>query len=205
MERFTRLAGIAAPLPAANIDTDVIMPKQFLKGIDREGLARGLFHDLRFLPDGQPAPAFILNLPGMEDTRTLVTGPNFGCGSSREHAVWGMLQYGIRAIVGTSFGGIFADNAANNGLLLIALTPQALAPLADEVAERRTCVTIDLEQQTITTDTQRLVFDIDWVVREALMLGLDRIGQTLARADRLRAFEQAYLAERPWVVEGAGA
>jgi 3-isopropylmalate/(R)-2-methylmalate dehydratase small subunit len=115
-----------------------------------------------------------------------------------------MLQYGIRAIIGTSFGGIFADNAANNGLLLITLASKALAPLADEVTGCRTCVTIDLAQQTIMTRAHHLAFDIDPAVREALMLGLDPIGQTLARAERLRAFELAYLAERPWLVEGAG-
>src|SRR4051812_15609820 len=121
MQPFTTVTGPAAALPAANVDTDVIMPKQFLKGIDRSGLDRGTFFDLRFDAEGQPRSEFILNRPAWADARFLVVGPNFGCGSSREHAVWGLLQLGIRAIIGTSFAGIFADNAGNNGLLLVTL------------------------------------------------------------------------------------
>ncbi|MDH7637628.1 3-isopropylmalate dehydratase small subunit [Sphingomonas oryzagri] len=196
---FSRLTATAAVMPAANVDTDVIMPKQFLKGIDRAGLARGLFHDLRFDSEGQPDPAFLLNRPGFEDCRILVVGPNFGCGSSREHAVWGMLQYGIRAIVGTSFAGIFADNAANNGLLLISLDEEAHARLAAHLAARHTALTIDLEAETIMVDDLVLPFAIDPRRRRAIMLGLDRIGGTLAHADAIRAFQTDYLAAAPWL------
>ena len=201
MERFTCLSGRVAAMPAANIDTDVIMPKAFLKGIDRAGLARGLFHDLRFDPDGGIRPDFILNRPGMEGTRFLLVGPNFGCGSSREHAVWGMLQYGIRAIIGSSFAGIFADNAANNGLLLIALDPAIVASLAASMEGGTDMITVDLDQQSIDVGDASIGFAIDPTIRRALMLGLDRIGETLTHADRIRAFEDAYLAENPWLVE----
>lgn len=201
MEPFTRVNGLAAALPMANVDTDVIMPKSFLKGIDRNGLAIGLFHDLRFDERECVREDFLLNRPEMADTRFLVVGPNFGCGSSREHAVWGMLQYGIRAIIGTSFAGIFNDNAGNNGLLLITLTPEALAPITEQVAIARTELTIDLETQQIEMDGKQIPFEIDPNLRQSLMLGLDRVGTTLARADEIRSFEQSYLAENPWLTE----
>ncbi len=199
MERFTCVTGLAAAMPAANIDTDVIMPKQFLKGIDRAGLAGGLFHDLRFDTTGAPRPDFVLNQPRLEDTRFLVVGPNFGCGSSREHAVWGLLQYGIRAIVGTSFAGIFADNAANNGLLLISLDEASLPPLSAAVVAGRSRLSVDLERQHIESENGITPFAIEAARRRALMLGLDRIGETLTRADAIRAFQADYLAECPWL------
>ena len=197
MERFLRLSGGIAAMPGANIDTDVIMPKAFLKGIDRSGLADGLFHDLRFDAAGARRSDFILNRGA--DTRFLLAGPNFGCGSSREHAVWGMLQYGIRAIVGTSFGAIFSDNAANNGLLLLALPPSDIAMLSDMLDDGAGQLTIDLEQERIEIADRIIRFAVDPAVRQALMLGLDRIGETLTHADRIRAFEDAYLASNPWL------
>jgi 3-isopropylmalate/(R)-2-methylmalate dehydratase small subunit len=199
MSGFTRLIAPAAVLPGANIDTDVIMPKQFLKGIDRAGLARGLFHDLRFGADGAPDPAFVLNRADMAACRILLTGPNFGCGSSREHAVWGMLQYGIRAVIGATFGAIFADNAGNNGLLLISLEPEPLAALM--AASQAADVTIDLEAQAISAGELILPFDIEPSLRRVIMLGLDRIGETLLQADRIRAFEAEYLASAPWLLD----
>jgi 3-isopropylmalate/(R)-2-methylmalate dehydratase small subunit len=186
-------------MPAANIDTDVIMPKAFLKGIDRSGLADGLFHDLRFDANGAARSDFILNHTA--GTRFLIVGPNFGCGSSREHAVWGMLQYGIRAIVGSSFGAIFADNAANNGLLLLALPPSDLALLAGLLDDGAGELTVDLEMERIEIGDRIIRFDVDPAVRRALMLGLDRIGETLTHAERIRAFEQAYLASNPWLAD----
>lgn len=149
MEKFLRVTGPAAPLPTANIDTDVIMPKIFLKGIDRAGLSQGVFHDLRFDGNGVARPGFILNQPAMQGCRFLITGPNFGCGSSREHAVWGLLQYGIRAVIGTSFAGIFADNAANNGLLLVSLDDADLARLMAEVGPEGGVIEVDLEDCVI--------------------------------------------------------
>jgi 3-isopropylmalate/(R)-2-methylmalate dehydratase small subunit len=203
MEHFIRLSGRIAAMPAANIDTDVIMPKAFLKGIDRSGLADGLFHDLRFDANGAGRPDFILNRLDMAETRFLITGPNFGCGSSREHAVWGMLQYGIRAIVGSSFGAIFADNAANNGLLLIAMPPSDLASLAELLNDGAGELTIDLEMERIEIAGRIIPVDVDPAVRRALMLGLDRIGETLTHADSIRAFEDAYLASNPWLADPA--
>ncbi|MEI4505324.1 3-isopropylmalate dehydratase small subunit [Sphingopyxis sp. CCNWLW253] len=200
MERFIRLSGRAAAMPAANIDTDVIMPKAFLKGIDRSGLARGLFHDLRFDESGAVRDDFILNRADMAETRFLLVGPNFGCGSSREHAVWGMLQYGIRGIIGSSYGAIFADNAANNGLLLLSLPLEQVAALMAELGDGAGDMTVDLDAQRIAIGSYAAAFDIDPATRRALMLGLDRIGETLTHADRIRAFEKAYLGRKPWLM-----
>ena len=200
MERFLRLSGRVAAMPAANIDTDVIMPKAFLKGIDRSGLAIGLFHDLRFDENGAVRDDFILNRDDMADTRFLIVGPNFGCGSSREHAVWGMLQYGIRGIIGSSYGAIFADNAANNGLLLLSLPPAQVAALMGELDDRAGDMTVDLEAQRIEAGGYAGGFDIDPAARRALMLGLDRIGETLTHAERIHAFEKAYLGRKPWLM-----
>ncbi len=200
MERFIRLSGRAAAMPAANIDTDVIMPKAFLKGIDRSGLAAGLFHDLRFDENGAVRDDFILNRPDMAETRFLLVGPNFGCGSSREHAVWGMLQYGIRGIIGSSYGAIFADNAANNGLLLLSLPLEQVAALMAELGDWAGEMTVDLDAQRIAMGGYAAGVDIDPATRRALMLGLDRIGETLTHADRIRAFEKAYLGRKPWLM-----
>lgn len=204
MERFVSLSGPVAALPAANIDTDVIMPKAFLKGIDRSGLAIGLFHDLRFDEGGAVREDFILNRPDMVDTRFLLVGPNFGCGSSREHAVWGMLQYGIRGIIGSSYGAIFADNAANNGLLLLSLPSEEVAALTAELDEGAGHMTVDLEAQRIMMGSYAGSFAIDPATRRALMLGLDRIGETLTHADRIRTFEEAYLGRKPWLMSADG-
>jgi 3-isopropylmalate/(R)-2-methylmalate dehydratase small subunit len=203
MDRFIRLSGRVAAMPAANIDTDVIMPKAFLKGIDRSGLAIGLFHDLRFDENGTKRDDFILNRADMAQTRFLIVGPNFGCGSSREHAVWGMLQYGIRGIIGSSFGAIFADNAANNGLLLLSLPTTEIAALLAALDDGAGEMTVDLDAQRLAMGTYAAAFDIDPATRQALMLGLDRIGETLTHADRIRAFERAYLSRKPWLF-GAG-
>jgi 3-isopropylmalate/(R)-2-methylmalate dehydratase small subunit len=200
MERFIRVEGAAVAMPGANIDTDVIMPKVFLKGIDRSGLARGLFHDLRFDEAGAPRAGFVLNQLKSPAT-FLVVGPNFGCGSSREHAVWGMLQYGVRALIGTSFAGIFADNAANNGLLLVTLPEAEIAPLMALAENGSVNLCIDLERSVIRAGDKDIAFEIDGARRQALMSGLDRIGETLAHADDIRAFQQAYFAAAPWLVE----
>ena len=201
MQPFTTVTGAAAALPAANTDTDVIMPKQFLKGIDRGGLDRGALHDLRFDATGAPRPEFVLNRREWTDTRFLVVGPNFGCGSSREHAVWGLLQLGIRAIIGTSFAGIFNDNAANNGLLLITLEPErvgALTTLATDPACNR--LTIDLPAQTVTAAAgEPFQFEISPLRKDALVRGLDAIGSTLDHAEAIRAFEAQHHATQPWL------
>ncbi|TLX58590.1 3-isopropylmalate dehydratase small subunit [Stutzerimonas nosocomialis] len=201
MEPFVDISGAAAPMLAANVDTDVIMPKQFLKGIDRNGLDRGVFFDLRLLPNGEPNPDFILNQKPWNQARFLVIGPNFGCGSSREHAVWGLKQLGIRALIGTSFAGIFFDNCQRNGLLLIQLSDAQLREVGETVARpESSSIRIDLAAQTITLDGGRtLEFAIDALRKEALLLGLDAIGSTLQRTDQIKAFEARHLQANPWL------
>ncbi len=186
---------------ATNIDTDVIMPKQFLKGIDREGLARGVFFDQRFLVSGEPNPEFVLNQDGWRDAKFLAVGPNFGCGSSREHAVWGLEQLGIRALIGTTFAGIFFDNCQRNGLLLIELEEEQFSRFG-KIASNKTLgdICIDLPAQKILLPGgEAIAFEIDLLRKESLVLGLDAIGSTLLRADRIRAFERRHLEEYPWL------
>ncbi len=201
MQPFTTVSGSAAPLLAANIDTDVIMPKQFLKGIDRKGLDRGLFFDLRFLKSGEPNPEFILNQPPWNDAAFLVVGPNFGCGSSREHAVWGLKQVGIRALIGTSFAGIFYDNCQRNGVLAIQLPEARLKQLAGVISDAATArMEVDLPEQKIRlADGAVIPFEIDQLRKQSLLSGLDAIGTTLQRADQIRNIESRHLAQNPWL------
>jgi 3-isopropylmalate/(R)-2-methylmalate dehydratase small subunit len=201
MQPFTHVSGTAAPMLAANVDTDVIMPKQFLKGIDRAGLDRGLFFDLRFLHNGEPDPAFILNQPAWQGAAFLVVGPNFGCGSSREHAVWGLKQMGIRALIGSSFAGIFYDNCQRNGVLIITLDDAQIQDLGCVVSQPDTAqIEVDLPQQQIRlADGRVMAFQIEALRKDALLLGLDAIGSTLQRSEQIRAFEQRHLAENPWL------
>jgi 3-isopropylmalate/(R)-2-methylmalate dehydratase small subunit len=201
MEPFIQVSGKAAPMLAANIDTDVIMPKQFLKGIDRAGLDRGLFFDLRFLPSGEPNPDFILNQPGWQGAKFLVTGPNFGCGSSREHAVWGLKQMGIKALIGSSFAGIFYDNCQRNGVLTIVLEEAQVQALGKLVSQADTAqIEVDLQAQEIRLQDGRVMpFKIDELRKDALLLGLDAIGSTLQKREQILAFQQKHLAENPWL------
>lgn len=201
LQPFTHVTGKAAPMLAANIDTDVIMPKQFLKGIDRSGLDRGLFFDLRFLANGELNPGFVLNQPGWQGASFLVVGPNFGCGSSREHAVWGLQQMGIRALIGSSFAGIFYDNCQRNGVLLITLEEAVLQGLGQTVSRADGAqISVDLEAQQIQlVDGQVIPFQIDALRKTALLLGLDAIGSTLQRSEQIRAFEHRHLQANPWL------
>ncbi|MGL4318255.1 MAG: 3-isopropylmalate dehydratase small subunit [Pseudomonas sp.] len=201
MQPFTTISGIAAPMLAANVDTDVIMPKQFLKGIDRNGLDRGLFFDLRFLVGGAPNPDFVLNQQPWNRASFLVVGPNFGCGSSREHAVWGLKQLGFRALIGTSFAGIFFDNCQRNGVLLIQLGDPELLRLGQVVSQPESAqISVDLTRQQIRlNDGSSIGFDIEPLRKEALLLGLDAIGSTLQRAPRIREFEARHLRANPWL------
>ncbi|WP_095195221.1 3-isopropylmalate dehydratase small subunit [Pseudomonas sp. Irchel 3A7] len=201
MQPFTTVSGSAAPLLAANIDTDVIMPKQFLKGIDRQGLDQGLFFDLRFLQSGEPNPEFILNQPAWNDAAFLVVGPNFGCGSSREHAVWGLKQVGIRALIGTSFAGIFYDNCQRNGVLAIQLCEAQLKQIAEVTSVAATArISVNLPEQTIAlADSSVIPFEIDQLRKQSLLSGLDAIGTTLQRAEQIRRFEVQHLADNPWL------
>ena len=201
LQPFTHISGRAAPLLAANVDTDVIMPKQFLKGIDRQGLDRGLFFDLRFLRDGSPDPDFVLNKPTWQGASFLVVGANFGCGSSREHAVWGLKQMGIRALIGSSFAGIFYDNCQRNGVLLITLDEAVLQTLGKTVSQAdQAQISVDLEAQQIRlADGEVIAFQIDTLRKSALLLGLDAIGSTLQRSDEIKAFERRHLQANPWL------
>ena len=201
LQPFTQVTGQAAPMLAANIDTDVIMPKQFLKGIDRAGLDRGLFFDLRFLPDGSPNPEFVLNQPAWQGARFMVVGPNFGCGSSREHAVWGLKQMGIRALIGSSFAGIFYDNCQRNGVLLITLEEAVSQRLGHVVSQPDSAlINVDLEAQEIRLHDGKVIsFEIDTLRKTALLLGLDAIGSTLQRSEQIKAFERNHLAANPWL------
>jgi len=199
MTPFHSVSGSAAPMMTPNIDTDVIMPKMFLKGVDRSGLGEGAFNLLRFTA-GKPNPDFVLNKDGYRDARFLIVGPNFGCGSSREHAVWGLQQLGIRALIGTSFAGIFSDNCANNGLLAISLDAATVGALAEIVASPASNgLTIDLEAQTIRIDDGGTIpFAIEPARKEAFLTGRDAISSTLVFADDIRAFETRHRAANPW-------
>jgi len=201
MQPFTTVSGTAAPMLAANIDTDVIMPKQFLKGIDRNGLDRGLFFDLRFLASGEPNPEFILNQPAWQGSKFMVTGPNFGCGSSREHAVWGLKQMGIRALIGSSFAGIFYDNCQRNGVLIISLEEAQVQALGRTVSQAQGAeIEVDLDAQEIRLHDGNIIpFQIDALRKDALLLGLDAIGSTLQRSAQIREFEQRHLHANPWL------
>ncbi|MDE1169330.1 MAG: 3-isopropylmalate dehydratase small subunit [Pseudomonas sp.] len=201
MQPFEIVTGKAAPILASNVDTDVIMPKQFLKGIDRSGLDKGVFFDLRFLKSGELNPAFVLNQPAWNGASFLVVGPNFGCGSSREHAVWGLKQLGIRALIGTRFAGIFYDNCQRNGVLAIELDQSQLQRLGEAVSDpAATTISVDLPQQTIQlSDGSTLAFTIDELRKASLLLGLDAIGSTLQKSSQIRDFERQHLARNPWL------
>ncbi|WP_299687877.1 3-isopropylmalate dehydratase small subunit [uncultured Tateyamaria sp.] len=200
MTPFTTVTGVAAALPTPNIDTDVIMPKQFLKRIDRAGLAIGAFHDLRFDTDGQTRPDFVLNRAPYNQAKFLICGDNFGCGSSREYAVWGLQQLGIRAIIAPSISGIFFGNCEKNGLLAITLPPGDVDLLMAHADTPRTALmTIDLDAQTITAGPLRIGFDIPAARKALLLSGADHIQQTLDRAATITEFEAKQAATRHWL------
>lgn len=202
MEAFHSLTGIAAALPQAHVDTDQIMPKQFLRGIDRQGLSQGFLFDMRFEAPGKPRPDFVLNRAPWQQAALLITGPNFGCGSSREHAVWGLRELGLRCVIGTSFGGIFSDNCARNGVPAIVLPAHEIDRLMALAQDPSSCeMKVDLQAQTVTTpgDGQVVSFEFDPLRKHMLLNGLDAVGLTLQYADDIRRFEQGYLKQRPWL------
>jgi len=200
MEVFEIVTGRIAPMMSSNIDTDVIMPKQFLKGIDRQGLDLGVFFDLRFNADGQPNENFILNMPAWENAKFLLVGPNFGCGSSREHAVWGLKQLGIRALIGSSFAGIFNDNCQRNGVLTLTLDPQSLSQLEAAATEPlKNTLTLDLKEQCIRGQGIDINFTLDELKKKMLLEGLDSIDYTLQYQSDIRNFEDKHLLANPWL------
>lgn len=206
MEPFTRLTGIAAPLPMVNVDTDQIIPAHWLKTIKRTGLGVGLFESMRYLPDGRENPDFVLNREPYRQARILVTGQNFGCGSSREHAPWALLDFGIRCVIAPSFADIFYNNCFKNGILPIVLTKDEVDLLIHEasVATDPT-FTIDLEHHQIhrPMGNEPLHFDLDPAHRTKLLEGLDEIGQTLQQAARIDGFEAKQRAQAPWLYGAA--
>ncbi len=201
MEKFTTLTGVAAPLPLVNIDTDMIIPKQFLKTVQRTGLSKGLFYEMRFDENGQPKEGFVLDQPAYKNTQILVAGENFGCGSSREHAPWALLDAGIRCVIAPSFADIFYNNCFKNGILPIALPQEQVDLLMDDASRgANAIITVDLEKQEITgPDGGTIKFDIDPFRKYCLLNGLDDIGLTLQHADAIRAFEQTYYQKSPWL------
>lgn len=201
MDPLTIVEGLAAPLPAANIDTDVIMPKRFLKGVDRAGLAEGVFADLRFDALGRPDERFILNRPGWRGAAVLVVGPNFGCGSSREHAVWGLKQLGVRALLGTSYAGIFFDNCARNGLLAVSMDEDQIDGLMAAASDpTRNGTRLDLVGQTVSMGGRCERFEIDGFLKDMLLEGLDPVGATLKGRHEIATFEAERFAAFPWLL-----
>ena len=201
MDKFDKLTGIAAPLPLVNIDTDMIIPKQFLKTIKRSGLGVNLFDEMRYDRDGNENPEFVLNKPAYRDAKIIVAGDNFGCGSSREHAPWALLDFGIRCVISTSFADIFYNNCFKNGILPIVLPQEDVDKLMDD-AERgaNAVVTVDLENQVITgPDGGEVAFDVDPHRKHCLLNGLDDIGLTLEKSAAIDTFEAKMANERPWV------
>jgi 3-isopropylmalate/(R)-2-methylmalate dehydratase small subunit len=200
MEKFTVLEGVAAPLKLVNVDTDKIIPKQYLKTIKRTGLGKGLFAELRYQDDGSENPGFVLNQPAYRKAKILVAGDNFGCGSSREHAPWALLDFGIRCVISTSFADIFYNNCFQNGILPIQVSPENLAKLFDD-AERgaNATLTIDLAKQEIRgPDGGTIKFDIDANRKHRLLNGLDDIGLTMEKKSKIENFEKKAADKRPW-------
>ena len=200
MQKFDVLTGVAAPLPILNIDTDMIIPKQYLKTIKRTGLGKGLFSEMRYREDGSENPDFVLNKDAWRKAEILVAGDNFGCGSSREHAPWALLDFGIRCVISTSFADIFYNNCFKNGILPIVVSPDDLKKLMDD-AERgaNATLTVDLVNQVIKgPDGGQVSFDIDPFKKHCLLNGLDDIGLTLEKAPEIAAFEAQNATVRPW-------
>lgn len=201
MDKFDTLTGIAAPMPLVNIDTDMIIPKQFLKTIKRSGLGVNLFDEMRYDAKGKEIPDFVLNKPQYREAEILVAGDNFGCGSSREHAPWAIKDFGIRAVISTSFADIFYNNCFKNGILPITLPEaQVAALMADAEKGANARMTIDLEAQTVTSsDGEVFAFEIDPFRRHCLLNGLDDIGLTMEKAAEIDRFEDGLASLRPWV------
>ena len=201
MRKFTTLTGVAAPLPMINIDTDKIIPKQYLKTIQRSGLGKGLFDEMRYTADGAEIPDFVLNQPAYRRAQILVAGANFGCGSSREHAPWALADFGIRCVIAASFADIFFNNSFKNGILPIIL-PQEQVDLLMEDAKKgaNAVLTVDLESQTISRpDGQKIAFDVEPFRKHCLLNGLDDIGLTLQKQSKIDSFETTRKLSQPWL------
>ena len=201
MKKFTTLTGVAAPLPIINIDTDMIIPKDYLKTIKRTGLGKGLFAEMRYNDDGSDNQDFVLNKAGWKEASILVAGDNFGCGSSREHAPWALLDYGISCVISTSFADIFYNNCFNNGILPVVVSESDLEKLLDDASRgSNATLTIDLQAQSISgPDGGTIHFEIDPARKHKMLNGLDDIGLTMERGSQISGFENAVASQRPWI------
>ncbi|VAW13154.1 3-isopropylmalate dehydratase small subunit [hydrothermal vent metagenome] len=200
MDQFTQLTGVAAPLDIRNIDTDMLIPKQYLKTIKRTGLGTALFSEMRYNEDGSENPDFVLNKPAYRDAKIIVAGENFGCGSSREHAPWALLDFGIRCVVATSFADIFYNNCFKNGILPVVLPQEDVDKLMDDaIRGANAVITVDLDAQTITgPDGGTVKFDIDPYRKHCLLNGLDDIALSLEKLPAIDAYEKKAAEDRPW-------
>lgn len=201
MEKFTVLEGVAAPLKIINVDTDMIIPKQYLKTIKRTGLGKGLFSEQRYKDDGSENPDFVLNKPSYRNAKILVAGDNFGCGSSREHAPWALADFGIKCVISTSFGDIFYNNCFKNGILPIRVSPEDLEKLFDDAGRgSNATLTVDLASQEIRgPDGGTVKFEIDAFRKHCLINGLDDIGLTMEKSASIASFEAKEKVSRPWL------
>jgi len=201
MEKFTEVRSVAAPLPLINIDTDMIIPKQFLKTIKRSGLGKNLFDEMRYDQSGNEIGDFVLNQAKYKNTNILIAGDNFGCGSSREHAPWALLDFGIRAIISTSFADIFYNNCFKNGILPIILPKKERDLLMDDALKgSNSILTVNLENQEIKRpDGSIITFDVDQFKKKCLLNGLDDIELTMKKLDRIKSFEDSYFLKFPWL------
>lgn len=203
MDAFTKLSGRAAPLDLPNIDTDMIIPKQFLKTIKRTGLSEGLFYEMRYDEQGNKIEDFVLHQPAYQNTEVLIAGDNFGCGSSREHAPWALLDFGIRCVIAPSFADIFFNNCFKNGILPIALPEEDVRELMEVAADPENNMTIDLASQVVRAHNKEYRFDVDPFRKECLMDGLDDIGLTLAKAEHIGDYESKRAETTPWMFSAA--
>ena len=198
MQKFDKLVGIAAPMDIINIDTDMIIPKQFLKTIKRSGLGKSLFFEMRFTNDGEEKADFVLNKPTYRKSQILVAGDNFGCGSSREHAPWALLDYGIRCVISTSFADIFYNNCFKNGILPIILDDSKIKELS-EYAKRKEEIFINLEEEKVIFGNNEIKFKVDSFKKKCLIEGLDDIALSLKKSDKIEIFEKDLKVKKPWV------
>ena len=201
MDKFTTLTAVAAPMPIVNVDTDMVIPKQFLKTIKRTGLGASLFYEMRFNEDGSENPDFVLNKPAYREANIIVAGDNFGCGSSREHAPWALKDFGVSCVISTSFADIFYNNCFKNGILPVIVSPEDLEKLMDDAGRgANATLTVDLEAQEIRgPDGGTVTFEIDPFRKHCLLNGLDDIGLTMEKAPSIDNYESKLDGERPWV------
>ncbi|MEM7268991.1 MAG: 3-isopropylmalate dehydratase small subunit [Pseudomonadota bacterium] len=205
MDKFTTLTGVAAPMPLINIDTDMIIPKQFLKTIKRSGLGKNLFDEMRYNDDGAEIEDFVLNRPAYRESQIIVAGENFGCGSSREHAPWALLDFGIRCVIAPSFADIFYNNCFKNGILPIPLPQEEVDKLMEDAEHgANSTITVDLERQVISRpDGGEIAFEMDPFRKHCLLNGLDDIGQTMEKEGSIDDFESGHVKSQPWLAGAA--